>query len=140
MPWTAHHEHIAALLGKAKTVLAYNAGFDRRLIAQSARRLNLRPPGAQWRCLMLDYAEHRGELHPWRDGKYRWHKLDAAARYEGVRLGSQSHRALALMSAVARDVPEWTPEEPDENDFRLGCGVASLLLIFGLIAFAMNSC
>ena len=93
----------------ARCVLAYNASFDIRMLEQTARRYGLAlPEDDEWRCLMLDYAEHREIPHPRHKGEYRWHTLRAAAAHEGVLGTGQSHRALedarlalSLMQAVA---------------------------------------
>ena len=116
VPWTEHHYAIRRLFSQAQCLLAYNLAFDLRMVNQTAALYGL--PTAPMsnaatvdaRCLMLDYAEHRGEPHEWRDG-YRWHKLNRAAGYEGIRAG-QAHRAyddarlaLALMRAVSAQRP-----------------------------------
>ena len=107
-PWVEHHAWVEWAMRDASVLLAYNLAFDVRMLKQIAKRHGMAPHlPAERRCLMLDYAEHRGISHKWREGGYRWHKLDAAAAHEGVQ-GVQSHRALgdaqralALMRAVA---------------------------------------
>ena len=92
----------------ASLILAYNAAFDMRLLAQTAGKYLFVPPAMPWRCVMLDYAEYRGEWNSTKNG-YRWHKLGDAAAQMGVAVDAQAeHTAigdckttLALMQAVA---------------------------------------
>ena len=56
------------------TVVTYNAEFDRRLIAQTARCSGGFVPPDPWDCAMLQYAQFVGEWDDYRN-KYRWHKL-----------------------------------------------------------------
>jgi len=81
---------------RGRAVIIYNAEYDMRLLSQSSRARNLdvqwRDMAPRWICAMLAYAEHRGEPGR-RYGEFRWHKLGAAARFEGVPIG-HSHAAL----------------------------------------------
>lgn len=79
-----------------RTVIIYNAEYDMRLLKQSSwargRSVAWRDIPRRWLCAMLAYAEHRRE--PGRTyGEYRWHRLEAAARYEGIAC-TASHSAL----------------------------------------------
>ena len=73
-----------------------NAGFDSRLLRQTAERHGLALPDLPWRCAMLDYAAHVGER--WKSGSHkgqcRWQTLEVAATREGVEPAG-AHRALA---------------------------------------------
>ena len=99
-PWPEVHGEVLEAIRGASVLLAYNLAFDTRLLNQTAERYHLpsgflrRNPELDGRCLMLDYAEWRGEPNEWRAGEYRWHKLDAAYRRECKRV-AQQHRALA---------------------------------------------
>lgn len=65
-------------------LIAYNLEFDWRMLMQGARRYRLDPMRTGPRsCAMLRYAAWRGIRDPRRMG-YRWHKLGAAAEYEGI--------------------------------------------------------
>jgi DNA polymerase-3 subunit epsilon len=80
-----------------RAVIVYNAEFDMRLLRQSsaacACNINWREMPRRWLCAMQAYAEYRGE--PGRTyGEYRWHKLEAAARNEGIPV-ERAHSALA---------------------------------------------
>ena len=59
---------------QGRTVVAYNAEFDRRLITQTARCSGGFVPPGPWDCAMLQYAQFVGEWDDYRN-KYRWHKL-----------------------------------------------------------------
>jgi len=88
-----------------KTVCAYNAAFDVRMLSQSAalygEKFEVRNPN----CLKLDYAAHRQIPGPC--GDWKWHRLSEAAEHERVEVVNV-HRALSdcwtaldLMQAVA---------------------------------------
>ena len=87
-----------------KTIVVYNAPFDRRIIAQSyepyrtvgvANALNTLGPRndgyemmeeimtATWLDVMAPYAEFYGDWNDY-DQSYRWQKLTAAAQQQGV--------------------------------------------------------
>ena len=83
--WPAIHGALAALLAEAWTVLAWNAGFDRRILEQTARRHGLAFGAARWRDLLADDRR--------RDPGGR-HGLAAAARRERVAIEGRAHRAL----------------------------------------------
>ena len=88
------HDDVVGLFEDATIVLAYNAVFDFRLLRQTADRHGLSvPENPEWRCIMLDYAEYRGEIHPYY-GNPRWHKLSDAAQHEGVTVGDLAHSAV----------------------------------------------
>lgn len=99
--WLEVEGMIAGLLA-SRPVAIYNAEYDIRVIWQTSmishgkdravpdeleRSINAT-------CIMLEYAEYRGE---WCDSRhqYRWHKLTAAAAHEGVAVEENAHRALA---------------------------------------------
>jgi len=90
-----------------RTVVVYNAEYDRRLIGQSCARHGVAAPACGWECAMLQYARFAGEWNP-RRNDYRWHKLDQAARAFGQRPGG--HRAAADALAcrhVVHGMAEW---------------------------------
>jgi DNA polymerase-3 subunit epsilon len=82
-----------ALTGRA--VAIYNAEFDQRLMMQShaRRRLRWTFPMSEVFCIMLLYAQYRGEWNA-RYGNYRWHSLDMAQIQCGLTLPN-AHRAKA---------------------------------------------
>lgn len=65
----------AALCGK--TLIAYNAEFDERLLRQTCRKYNLQPLGNRWECAMIPYAAWVGEWNDYRND-YKWQKLPSA--------------------------------------------------------------
>lgn len=78
-----------------RTVVAYNAQFDQRVISQTYQRYGMDAPELTTACAMLLYASWNGE---WVEGQlgwqWRWIKLGEAARECGV-LVEGAHRALA---------------------------------------------
>jgi tetratricopeptide (TPR) repeat protein len=58
-----------------KTIISYNAKFDRRMYNQSYKRAGGFLPPGEWNCAMLEYAKFFGE---WDDyhGEYKWHSLE----------------------------------------------------------------
>ena len=76
---------IAQLL-RGRTVVSYNADYDRRLVRQTAARYGLPEPDAFWECAMLQYARYVGDWNGYRN-EFRWQKLPAAE-------GSQAHSAV----------------------------------------------
>ena len=118
-PWPDVHAELAPVLEGASVVLAWNAGFDQRMLEQTAAFHWLTLPQVQWRDLLADFRAMTGE-EP-RKGR---HTLAATVERTGAIVNGPSHRAagdcravLAIMRAVAqvsiryeakRDVPrEW---------------------------------
>lgn len=89
------HLRLLELLN-GKTVVIYNADYDRRLLRQSARVYGLQGQGPQvtWWCAMLVYAEHRGDWDDYRCG-WRWVTLEKAARECTLETPETLHRAAA---------------------------------------------
>jgi len=79
-----------------KTVVVYNADYDRRLLYQSAHACGadvldwLFLDEVDWRDVMDPYARHWGERR--RNG-YRWQKLTVACQQQGITV-ADSHRAI----------------------------------------------
>jgi DNA polymerase-3 subunit epsilon len=71
---------------RGRTVVSYNADYDRRLVQQTAARYGLREPDAFWECAMLQYARYVGDWNGYRND-FKWQKLPAAQ-------GSQAHSAV----------------------------------------------
>ncbi len=82
---------LAAVL-YGKTIISFNAAFDRRLMRQTAARYRMFPPCKQWDCAMLQYAKYVGDLHH-SYGTYRFQRLPPIA-------GNQVHSALGDCRAV----------------------------------------
>src|SRR5262249_59299156 len=66
-------EQIASLIGR-RTIVCYNAEYDRRLLLQTIERNGGAMPTERWECAMQQYAQFCGE---WSDyyGDYRSQKL-----------------------------------------------------------------
>lgn len=95
-----------------RTVIAYNADFDNRILFQACRRYDLRDVMvAGWQCAMKRYAGYLGRWNP-RYNAFRWVSLTEACRIEGVTV-SDAHTAagdclmtlelLKIMAAEAED-------------------------------------
>ena len=102
-PWPEVHAEFVAVLDGAAVVLAWNADFDRRLLAQTADRHGLTLPRVPWHDLLADYRAMTGE----QPGKGR-HTLAAVVRRTGAMVDGPAHRAasdcravLAVMRAMA---------------------------------------
>lgn len=70
-------EELAPVLAEVcagKTLIAYNAAFDARLLDQTAQRYRVARLPNTWACAMLAYAQYRGEWDARREA-WRWHKL-----------------------------------------------------------------
>ncbi|MGI6207949.1 MAG: exonuclease domain-containing protein [Anaerolineae bacterium] len=97
-----------------RLVCIYNASFDTRLLAQTARAWGARLPRFQAECVMRLFAEFEGEWNP-RYQEYRWHRLSVAAERLGLD-GHEAHDALsdALTTArILQSIAEWgSPTQP----------------------------
>ena len=91
--WPQLARHVAEVVRERCTVI-YNAGYDLRLMGQSARAHGCAPPLATACCAMKLYAAHAGEWDDLR-GAYRWHKLAAAAQQLGLAVPEDLHSARA---------------------------------------------
>ncbi|WLQ14417.1 3'-5' exonuclease [Hahella aquimaris] len=76
-----------------KTVVAYNANFDNRLLMQTCSAYGLPMIEADWRCAMMAYARYWGEVDAKRGG-YRRQSLAKAAAQMGITVNG-AHRAVA---------------------------------------------
>lgn len=92
--WTQIADTFRAL-SAGRTLVAYNAAFDTRVLEQTGRRYALPALDqiAGVGCAMQAYADFYGEWSEER-GRFRWQKLSAAARQMGVPVEG-AHRALA---------------------------------------------
>ncbi|WP_020410991.1 3'-5' exonuclease [Hahella ganghwensis] len=78
---------------KGKSVVAYNASYDHRLLKQTCDAYGLPMIEVDWQCAMMAYAEFRGELDTKRGG-YRRQSLIKAANQMGIEI-TGSHRSVA---------------------------------------------
>ena len=95
----AWEQSLAQQLG-ARSILAYNAPFDVRMLRQNIQRhcgLVWSPVGSD--CLMRAYARYCGERQ--RRGGYRSHRLSEACAQMGI-AHEHAHRALADCLVSAR--------------------------------------
>jgi DNA polymerase-3 subunit epsilon len=83
-----------------RTIIAYNAQFDKGRFEHTAKIHGITLPSLEWQCLMRKYAafynapNERGYAGP------AWQKLDAACRQQCVPI-EQEHRALGDALATA---------------------------------------
>ncbi len=78
---------------KERTIVAYNADFDRRMLNQTCAAYQLeRFPAAPWHCAMLRFAEYHGQWNRARQS-FAWQKLSAACAMVGV-APAGTHSAL----------------------------------------------
>jgi DNA polymerase III subunit epsilon len=89
--WADVHDQICAIL-EDKVVISYNAAFDARLIEQTARKHGLKSPILHLECAMMIYSFWHGEKSH-KEG-YKWHKLEDACHYLGIKIRGKSHQAL----------------------------------------------
>jgi len=105
---TAIWPELAALLAGPRPLVAYNAGFDRRMITQScaARGLYIvntdKALEEHLHCAMLLYAEHWGDWNYYKRS-WRWQSLGVALSQQGIQIDGL-HRALADAEAARRIV------------------------------------
>jgi len=88
--WMDVYPEVMRLLN-GRTVLAYNAAFDERLVAQTCQRYSQAVPEASWTCVMLLAAAHIGEWSHYHKS-FRWHKLLDALDMVGVDLSGDECR------------------------------------------------
>jgi DNA polymerase III alpha subunit (gram-positive type) len=93
-----------------KTLVAYNAAFDRERLAQSARRYALEELTLEWACTMEAYAVYCGN---WSDfhGSYTWIPLCGSHRAVG-----DAKTALARLREMAQAYErEYADEEAESR-------------------------
>lgn len=104
--WLEVEGMILGLLN-SRPVAIYNADYDIRVLKQTyvlaraheieitaSHKADIAFKDIDAHCIMLEYADHRGEWCERRQ-QNRWHKLTAAAAHEGVKVEENAHRALA---------------------------------------------
>ena len=142
--WPEHHEAVAALLRDADTVLAYNASHNSESIAQTAERYGLHLPGAQWRCLMLDYAVYRAAPDPkqererqsdktadyFENGEERRALGDATLALSLMQVVAEWQRFIASRDGLVQDLVEIRHELERRSDETGGGGLGGLLASF----------
>jgi DNA polymerase III epsilon subunit-like protein len=99
------YDTIAVLLGN-RSVLAYNADFDRRILTQTCTKHGLPPfEVAEWDCVMERYASFWGERS--KAGHYKPQSLSTACMQQGIDVHGHHDAVkdclltLALIKAMA---------------------------------------
>ena len=90
-PWPEVHEELAAVLGRARRVLAWRANFDARMLSQTAAVHNLALPPVEWADVRPAYVDARPKGPP---------SLADAMRRERLAWEGRHHRAEADCRAV----------------------------------------
>lgn len=85
---------------QGRTIVTYNAEFDRRLLMQSAAFAGAFAPPGPWECAMLQYAQFVGEWDRYGNA-YRWHKLRGG---DHTALGD-CRATLARITEMAKGIP-----------------------------------
>jgi DNA polymerase-3 subunit epsilon len=83
-----------------RRVITYGAGFDVKMIRQTANAWRIPTPVPGAFCAMIAYAEFHGEKSAW--GQWKWQKLEAAARQCRIEVPEKLHRALADTELLRR--------------------------------------
>ena len=101
---------------RRRIVVIYNAEYDIRLIAQSAGAVDQRL-SEEWQaldvhnvCAMKLFARFYGEWNE-RHGDYKWQQLGMAARFCGLELPKDLHRARAD-ATLTLGVMDWLSKQP----------------------------
>ena len=114
--WPTVAARLHAVVGE-RLLLAYDAGFDRMRIAQTARAHGVVSPledPRRWRDAMTTYAPLNWQLR--RNQEWRWTSLADACLQQGVAPEPRLHRAVGGALALARLVTAIAarlPEPPD---------------------------
>lgn len=80
-----------------RTIICYNADYDKRLLLQTARLCRVEFVGGNWHCAMKQYARFRGEWDA-RKNDYRWPRLPSG---DHSALGD-CRATLAVIEAMAK--------------------------------------
>ena len=91
-PFKEMYVKLSVLLA-GKTAIAYNADFEKKIIASVCKRhrLPLIKP-MQWECAMKTYARFKGDWNP-RYRSYKWHSLSKACGQQQI-LVINAHNAI----------------------------------------------
>lgn len=92
-PWWSEVADDFERIINGKRVIIYNAGYDTRIIDQTARLGGVPSPIYESSCAMLTFARFNGEWDDYRE-KFRWKRLADAAGLCGVEPDGVAHRAL----------------------------------------------
>lgn len=94
--WTDVYHKVGTLVS-GRTVVMYNAIYDARLLDQTDLIWGVIPDLknglADFQCAMRAYAEFYGQCSE--RGGYKWQKLTAAAKQQGIKIQGTAHRALS---------------------------------------------
>ena len=100
-PYEQFHRTLDALL-TGRLVVAYNAAFDRQVLAHTCQVAGLPPIGCTWDCAMLRYEQWRG-FHA---------SLATACEVESIDAPALRHRALPDARLVWRLMRRMAGESP----------------------------
>lgn len=98
-----------------KDVIIYNAPYDIKMLRSSDGVIGLKDSwDGRYYCLMLAYAEYRGEWNASRLS-YRWHKLTAAMYQQGLPM-NDAHSALGDCQMALRLLRKMSDVLADKNN------------------------
>lgn len=95
---------------QGRTIVTYNAEFDRRLLTQSAEFAGAFAPPGPWECAMLQYSQFVGNWDRYANA-YRWQKLWGG-----------DHTALGDCRATLARIQEMAKGVPPKNNSTLNRG------------------
>jgi DNA polymerase-3 subunit epsilon len=118
---------------QGRTVITYNAEFDRRLLMQSAEFAGGCVPPEPWECAMLQYSQFVGDWDTYRNA-YRWQKLWGG---DHTALGD-CRATLARITEMAKGVP--SSVRKDNSRLNRGKDVTLTLEQFATAQISVEQC
>ena len=100
-PYERVHGVLETIMG-GRLVIAYNAAFDRQVLAHTCQVAGLPPIGCTWDCAMLRYEQWRG-FHA---------SLATACEVESISVPARIHRALPDARLVWHLIRRMAGESP----------------------------
>lgn len=97
-PFSAFADPLKNAIG-SKTIVSYNAKFDRKMYLRSYKQAGGYFPSGEWNCAMLEYAKLVGEWNDYYDN-YRWQPLEGG---DHSALGD-CKATLELIRSMAQEV------------------------------------
>lgn len=86
-----------------KTIITYNAVFDKNILTRHAQRYKLPVLAHTWECAMVAYASFYGDWSDWHES-YRWQPLNGG------------HRALGDAQAALKRIHEMASYHVEEEE------------------------
>lgn len=93
------------------TVVAYNAAFDSRILAQTARTHQVEPLSLGWSCAMIQYSAFVGDWISFRQ-EYRYQRLPRGPKYQKHEAAGDCLATLEVIRLMATAPSMPVEEEP----------------------------